>query len=72
MLKKTAELEKRLHPLFLTLDSHSTFKVGKMFDTYKSYTPGFLTVGALSVVGALILPAIILAKYCIVMIIVNN
>ena len=55
-LKKTAE--------FLTLDSHSTFKVGKMFDTYKSYTPGFLTVGALSVVGALILPAIILAKYC--------
>ena len=30
-----------------------------MYDIYKSYSPGFLGVGTLSVLGALILPVIV-------------
>ena len=32
--------------------------MGGVYDTYKSYSPGFLGVGTLGVLGALILPVI--------------
>ena len=38
--------------------------MAKAFDTYKSYSLGFMVVGVLSVVGALILPAIIMFRHC--------
>jgi len=39
----------------------SSSKVGGVFDTYDTYSPGFLGVGTLGVLGALILPAIAIA-----------
>ena len=38
--------------------------MAKAFDTYKSYSLGFMVIGALSVVGALILPAITMFRHC--------
>ena len=39
----------------------SSSKVGGVFDTYDTYSQGFLGVGTLGVLGALILPAIAIA-----------
>ena len=39
----------------------SYIQVGGLYDAYGSYIPGFLGVGTLGVLGALILPAIALA-----------
>ena len=38
-----------------------SLQVGGVYDAYGSYSPGFLGVGTLGVLGALILPAIAVA-----------
>ena len=53
-----------LHFSFFLLSGVSFSQVANAFDTYKSYSLGFMVVGVLSVVGALILPAIIMFRLC--------
>ena len=53
-----------LHFYFFLLSEVSFKQVANAFDTYKSYSLGFMVIGALSVVGALILPAITMFRHC--------
>ena len=53
-----------LHFYFFILSEVSFKQVANAFDTYKSYSLGFMVVGVLSVVGALILPAITMFRLC--------
>ena len=53
-----------LHFYFFLLSDVSFKQVANAFDTYKSYSLGFVVVGVLSVVGALILPAITMFRLC--------
>ena len=48
----------------ILLSGVSFNQVANAFDTYKSYSLGFMVVGVLSVVGALILPAITMLRHC--------
>ena len=48
----------------ILLSGVSFNQVANAFDTYKSYSLGFMVVGVLSVVGALILPAITMFRHC--------
>ena len=48
----------------ILLSGVSFNQVANAFDTYKSYSLGFMIVGVLSVVGALILPAITMFRHC--------
>ena len=48
----------------ILLSEVSFNQVANAFDTYKSYSLGFMVVGVLSVVGALILPAVTMFRLC--------
>ena len=48
----------------ILLSEVSFNQVANAFDTYKSYSLGFMVVGVLSVVGALILPAVTMFRFC--------
>ena len=48
----------------ILLSEVSFNQVANAFDTYKSYSLGFVVVGVLSVVGALILPAVTMFRLC--------
>ena len=53
-----------LHFYCILLSEVSFNQVANAFDTYKSYSLGFMVVGVLSVVGALILPAVTMFRLC--------